>query len=149
MPGGAGDSPSPSRRRAPCRWRMAPVPGVVAISLLGCLPGARTCGFLAEAARVRRPAARLCLSAMNCQSRLLARLRLGAACRLRRATLRRRRCGERGFLLEEQIFDGHFLAAGRLVLLAPRDRSTPGARRRPGSRDPWAARSSSSARRAA
>src|SRR4029077_16230742 len=40
--------------------------GVVAISLLGCLPGPRElAGFLAEAARVLAPGGTLCLSAMN------------------------------------------------------------------------------------
>lgn len=117
--------------------------GVVAISLLGCLPGAADlASFLSEAARVLAPGGTLCLSAMNRHSRLLVisklwswptRLRSGRyvtydpealAGDLRRA----------GFILEEQIFYGHFLAAGRLVLARPElEHATP-----PGTRDSWA-----------
>jgi SAM-dependent methyltransferase len=123
--------------------------GLVAISLLGCLPGgADLTGFLAEAARVLAPGGTLALSAMNRQSRLLAATKLWSwpvrlAGHGRRYTaydpsslageLRRA-----GFLLEEQIFYGHFLAAGHLVWPRPEtalrlERSAP-----PGARDPWA-----------
>jgi SAM-dependent methyltransferase len=121
--------------------------GVAAVSLLGCLPGnVDLAGFLGEAARVLAPGGTLCLTAMNRQSRLMAvnklwswpvRLRTGRytaydpealAVELQRS----------GFVLEEQIFYGHFLAAGRLVLPPPaaaarQERSAP-----PGARDPWA-----------
>jgi SAM-dependent methyltransferase len=121
--------------------------GVVAISLLGCLPGATELArFLGEAARVLAPGGTLCLSAMNRHSRLLAasklwrwpaRLRSGRYTAYDPAAL----AGElrrSGFLLEEQIFYGHFLAAGGLVLppLATAlrmERASP-----PSSRDPWA-----------
>jgi ubiquinone/menaquinone biosynthesis C-methylase UbiE len=117
--------------------------GVVAISLLGCLPGAADlAGFLGEAARVLAPGGTLCLSAMNRESRLLtisklwswpARLRSGRYTAYDPAAL----AGElrrSGFLLEEQIFYGHFLAAGRLVLARPEmEHAAP-----PGARDSWA-----------
>jgi ubiquinone/menaquinone biosynthesis C-methylase UbiE len=99
--------------------------GVVAISLLGCLPGAADlAGFLGEAARVLTPGGTLCLSAMNRQSRLLtigklwgwpARLKSGRYVAYDPAAL----AGElrrAGFHLDEQIFYGYFLTAGRLVL---------------------------------
>jgi SAM-dependent methyltransferase len=132
--------------------------GVVAISLLGCLPGATDlAGFLGEAARVLAPGGTLCLSATNRHSRLLAtarlwswpvRLRCGHYAAYDPAALagELRRCG---FLPEEQVFYGHFLAAGRLVLPRPatalrRERAVP-----PGSRDPWARQLLLLARRAA
>jgi SAM-dependent methyltransferase len=117
--------------------------GVVAISLLGCLPGAADlAGFLGEAARVLAPGGTLCLSAMNRHSRLLttaklwgwpARLRSGRYVAYDPAVLAAEL--ERfGFLLEEQIFYGHFLACGRLVLARPeKEHAAP-----PGSRDSWA-----------
>ena len=105
--------------------------GVVAISLLGCLPGPRELsGFLAEAARVLAPGGTLCLSAMNRRSLLLAIGKVWSwpahwlsggsgrytaydpaalAGELRRA----------GFVVEEQLFYGHFLAAGPLALPRP------------------------------
>jgi SAM-dependent methyltransferase len=102
--------------------------GVVAISLLGCLPGPRDlAGFLAEAARVLAPGGTLCLSAMNRRSLLLAinktwswpaRWRSGRYTAYDPAAL----AGElrrAGFVLEEQIFYGHFLAAGPFVLPRP------------------------------
>jgi SAM-dependent methyltransferase len=105
--------------------------GLVAISLLGCLSGPRDlAAFLAEAARVLVPGGTLCLSAMNRRSLLLAinktwswpaRLLSGGSGRYTAydpAAL----AGElrqAGFVLEEQIFYGHFLAAGRLVLPRP------------------------------
>lgn len=118
--------------------------GVVAVSLLGCLPDAA--GLLGEAARVLAPGGTLCVSATNRHSLLLAagkawswpvRLRSGRftsydpaalAAELRRT----------GFLPEIQVFYGHFLAAGRLVLPRPEaarrlERAVP-----PGSRDAWA-----------
>jgi SAM-dependent methyltransferase len=110
--------------------------GVVAISLLGCLgTSADLAELLAEAARVLAPGGTLCLSAMNRQSRL--RLGSGGFTAYDPAALAVT-VQQAGFVLEEQIFYGHFLAAGRLVL--PR----PAAARRlerdatPGSRDPWA-----------
>jgi SAM-dependent methyltransferase len=117
--------------------------GVVAISLLGCLPDAADlAGFLGEAARVLAPGGTLCLSAMNRHSRLLATAKLwGWPARLRSGRytaydpaalageLRRA-----GFVLEEQVFYGHFLAAGRLVLARPEmERASP-----PSARDSWA-----------
>jgi ubiquinone/menaquinone biosynthesis C-methylase UbiE len=127
--------------------------GVVAISLLGCLPGAADlAGFLGEAARVLAPGGTLCLSAMNRHSRLLTIGKLwGWPTRLwsRRyvaydpAAL----AGElqrAGFHLEEQIFYGHFLAAGRLTLARPeKEHAAP-----PGSRDSWARQFLAVARRA-
>jgi ubiquinone/menaquinone biosynthesis C-methylase UbiE len=128
--------------------------GVVAISLLGCLPGAADlAGFLGEAARVLAPGGTLCLSAMNRHSRLLAigklwgwpaRLRSGRYVAYDPMAL----AGEArraGFILEEQIFYGHFLAAGRFVLARPEmEHATP-----PGSRDSWARQFLLVARRAA
>ncbi len=121
--------------------------GVVAVSLLGCLAGsAELAGFLAEAARVLAPGGTLCLTAMNRQSRLLAIAKLwGWPARLRSGrftaydpealagALQRS-----GFALEEQIFYGHFLAAGRLVVpragsALRKERAAP-----PGARDRWA-----------
>ncbi len=121
--------------------------GVVAISLLGCLPGpGDLAGFLAETARVLAPGGTLCLSAMNRRSLLLAigklwswpaRLRCGRYAAYDPAAL----AGElrrAGFLLEDQVFYGHFLAAGRLVLPRPEtargmERSAP-----PGAHNAWA-----------
>ncbi len=132
--------------------------GVVAVSLLGCLAGsAELTGFLGEAARVLAPGGTLCLTAMNRQSRLLALGKLwGWPARFRSGrftayepealagALRRS-----GFVVEEQLFYGHFLAAGRLVVPRPgsaqrRERSAP-----PGARDPWARQILLVARRAA
>ena len=121
--------------------------GIVAISLLGCLPEtADLAGFLGEAARVLEPGGTLCLTAMNRHSRLLAIGKLWSwPARLRGArytaydpTLLADRVRRSGFLLEEQIFYGHFLAAGRLVLpqagtILRREVSSS-----PGSREPWA-----------
>jgi SAM-dependent methyltransferase len=120
--------------------------GVAAISLLGCLPGGDFSDFLAEAARVLVPGGTLCLSATNRHSRLLAvgklwswpvRLRGGRYAAYDPAAL----AGElrrAGFLLEEQVFYGHFLAAGRFVL--PRPETARGMERATasGSHDPWA-----------
>jgi SAM-dependent methyltransferase len=132
--------------------------GVVAVSLLGCLPGsAELAGFLGEAARVLAPGGTLCLTAMNRESRLLALGKLwGWPARLRSGrftaydpsvlvgALQRSR-----FVVEEQIFYGHFLAAGWLVVPRPEtalrmERSAP-----PGARDPWARQLLLVARRAA
>jgi SAM-dependent methyltransferase len=124
--------------------------GVVATSLLGCLPGPRDlAGFLAEAARVLAPGGTLCLSAMNRRSLLLA---IGKAWSwpanwlsggsgrytaydpaalagaLRHA----------GFVLEEQIFYGHFLAAGRLVLPRPETAIRSERAATPGAPNAWA-----------
>lgn len=121
--------------------------GVVAVSLLGCLPGnADLAGFLDEAARVLAPGGTLCLTAMNRESRLLAVNKLWSwPARFRSGRFTAYDPGmltgalERsGFVVEEQIFYGHFLAAGRLVLPRPaaaarQERSAP-----PGARDPWA-----------
>src|SRR6185503_4089613 len=99
-----------------------------------------------EAARVLAPGGTLCLTAMNRHSRLMAvnklwswpvRLRTGRYTAYDPAALAAALQGA-GFLLEEQIFYGHFLASGRLVLPPPaaaarQERSAP-----PGARDPWA-----------
>jgi SAM-dependent methyltransferase len=110
--------------------------GVVAISLLGCLTGSTDLAdFLAEAARVLSPGGTLCLSAMNRQSRL--RLRSGGFTAYDPAalapTLR-----TAGFIPETQIFYGHFLAAGRLVVPRPETAQRLERDATPGSRDPWA-----------
>ena len=114
-------------------------------------------GFLAEAARVLAPGGTLCLSAMNRQSRLLAaaklwswpvRLRAGRYTAYDPAAL----AGElrrAGFLLEAQVFYGHFLAAGRLVLPRPETARRMERATAPGSRDPWARQLLLLARRAA
>jgi ubiquinone/menaquinone biosynthesis C-methylase UbiE len=110
--------------------------GIVAISLLGCLTGsADLAEFLAEAARVLAPGGTLCLSAMNRQSRL--RPRSGSYIAYDPADLA---AGLRksGFLPAAQIFYGHFLAAGRLVLPHPETFLRLERDAEPGSRDPWA-----------
>jgi SAM-dependent methyltransferase len=131
--------------------------GIVAISLLGCLPGKDFSGFLAETARVLAPGGTLCLSAMNCRSLLLAvgklwswpvRLRGGRYTAYDPAAL----AGElrrAGFLLEEQVFYGHFLAAGRFVLPRPETAREMERATAPGSHDPWARQFLLLARRAA
>ena len=121
--------------------------GVVAVSLLGCLAGsAELAAFLGEAARVLASGGTLCLTAMNRQSRLLAtaklwswpaRFRSGRFTAYDPAALADA-LQRAGFVVEEQIFYGHFLAAGRLVVPRPEtaqrmERSAP-----PGARDPWA-----------
>jgi ubiquinone/menaquinone biosynthesis C-methylase UbiE len=121
--------------------------GVAAISLLGCLPGpGDLAGFLAETARVLAPGGTLCLSAMNRRSLLLAigktwswpaRRQSGRYTAYDPAAL----AGEvrrAGFILEDQTFYGHFLAAGRLVL--PRPETARGMERAvaPGLRGAWA-----------
>jgi SAM-dependent methyltransferase len=132
--------------------------GVVAISLLGCLHGPRElAGFLAEAARVLAPGGTLCLSAMNRRSLLLAigkiwswpaRLRSGRytaydpaalADELRRA----------GFVVEEQLVYGHFLAAGPLALPRPETALRLERAAAPGGRSLWARQILLLARRAA
>lgn len=132
--------------------------GVVAVSLLGCLAGsAELAGFLGEAARVLAPGGTLCLTAMNRQSRLLAAARLwGWPARFRSGRFTAYdpaalagSLQSSGFVVEEQLFYGHFLAAGRLVVPRPetarrRERSAP-----PGARDPWARQILLVARRAA
>jgi SAM-dependent methyltransferase len=132
--------------------------GVVAISLLGCLAGATDlAAFLGEAARVLAPGGTLCLSATNRRSLLLAIGKTWSwpgrrwsgrynaydpaalSGELRRA----------GFILEDQIFYGHFLAAGRLVL--PRPETARGMERAvpPGLHSVWARQILLLARRAA
>jgi SAM-dependent methyltransferase len=135
--------------------------GLVAISLLGCLTGPRDLKrFLAEAARALAPGGTLCLSAMNRSSLLLA---IGKAWswpahwlsggsgrytaydpaalagELRQA----------GFVLEEQIFYGHFLNAGRLVLPRPETAIRSERAATPGSSNTWARQILLIARRAA
>ncbi len=118
--------------------------GVVAVSLLGCLPDAGP--LLAEAARVLAPGGTLCLTAMNRHSLLLAATRaLG---------WRRRRCEgsyaaydpaelaarllQAGLVPERQVLYGVFLA-GEAAVFPPA-----GTARRlertvaPGTRSPWA-----------
>ena len=98
------------------------------------------------------PGGTLCLSATNRHSRLLAtaklwswpvRLRGGRYAAYDPAAL----AGElrrAGFLLEEQIFYGHFLAAGRFACGARRRLEEWNARRRPAPATPGPASSSSS-----
>ncbi|HEY0554410.1 MAG TPA: class I SAM-dependent methyltransferase [Thermoanaerobaculia bacterium] len=121
--------------------------GVVAISLLGCLPGPRDLsGFLSQAARALAPGGTLCLSAMNRRSLLLAinktwswpaRLKSGRYIAYDPASLADA-LRQAGFVLEEQIFYGHFLAAGRLVLPHPEAAIRKEHAAAPGSQDPWA-----------
>ena len=132
--------------------------GVVAISLLGCLPGSQNLnGFLAEAARVLAPGGTLCLSAMNRRSLLLAigkawswpaRLRSGRYTAYDPAALAGA-LRHAGFVLEEQIFYGHFLAAGRLVLPRPETALKRERAAVPGRPDAWARQMLLLARRAA
>ena len=92
------------------------------------------------------PGGTLCLSAMNRQSRLLATASSGAGrpAALRPlhaydpAALAAELCGGPDSFLEEQIFYGHFLAAGRLVLPRPETAQRMERDAAPGSRDPWA-----------
>jgi ubiquinone/menaquinone biosynthesis C-methylase UbiE len=122
--------------------------GVVAISLLGCLTGPRElAGFLAEAARVLIAGGTLCLSAMNRRSLLLAVNktwswpgRTGRTGRYRAydpaalaGALR-----QAGFVLEEQLFYGHFLAAGSFVLPRPETALKRERAASPGRQDAWA-----------
>src|SRR5579863_9262629 len=118
--------------------------GVVAISLLGCLPS--PAGFFAEAARVLAPDGTLCFSAMNRHSLLLAAAKAwgwrrqpgsprytaydpaALAAALRRV----------GLVPERQVLYGHFLAAGARIVPGAaaarrRERTAP-----PGARDAWA-----------
>jgi SAM-dependent methyltransferase len=119
--------------------------GIVAISLLGCLPS--PAGFFAEAARALSPGGTLCISAMNRHSLLLAVSKAsswrrrhpgaprytaydpaGLAGALRRA----------GLVPERQILYAHFVAAGSRIVpgaaaVRRRERTAP-----PGARDPWA-----------
>ncbi len=97
--------------------------GVVAISLLGCLP--EPAGFFAEAARVLAPGGTLCVTAMNRHSLLLAaskpwswrpgRRRYSAYDPEQLAAALRRH----GLEPERQVLYGHFVSAGRLVLPGP------------------------------
>jgi len=118
--------------------------GIVAVSLLGCLP--LPADFFAAAARALTPGGTLCFTAMNRHSLLLAAAK-AAAWRGRRGTPRytahdpaalTTALRHAGFIPERQLFYGHFLAAGRVTVPNP-----PAARRReraapPGHRGAWA-----------
>jgi SAM-dependent methyltransferase len=118
--------------------------GIVAVSLLGCLP--LPAAFFAAAARVLAPGGTLCFTAMNRHSLLLAAARalswrghggspLYTAHDPAALTQALRRAG---FIPERQVCYGHFFAAGRVTVPNPtaaqrRERAAP-----PGRRDAWA-----------
>lgn len=118
--------------------------GIVAVSLLGCLP--LPGGFFAAAERALAPGGTLCFSAMNCRSLLLA---AGKALAWRGRRGAPRYCAHdpaaltaalrsAGLEPERQLLYGHFLGAGLATL------PSPGAARRlerevaPGQRSAWA-----------
>ena len=118
--------------------------GIVAVSLLGCLP--LPAAFFVAAERVLAPGGTLCFSAMNRHSLLLAAG--GAVARLGRRGPPRytshdpaalaAALGRAGFTPERQIFYGHFLATSRGTVPGPDaarrlERTAP-----PGRRGAWA-----------
>jgi SAM-dependent methyltransferase len=118
--------------------------GILAVSLLGCLP--LPAAFFAAAARALAPGGILCFSAMNRHSLLLAAAK---ALAWRRGGARQRyfshdpadlaaAVARAGLTAERQILYGHFVGAGRRIVPA-----APAARRHeraapPGERDLWA-----------
>ncbi|HVR11921.1 MAG TPA: hypothetical protein VMW75_28020, partial [Thermoanaerobaculia bacterium] len=117
--------------------------GIVAVSLLGCLP--LPAAFFDAARRVLAPGGTLCFSAMNRHSLLLAagkarawrgRRGRGYAAYDPAALAAALACA--GFSPERQILYGHFLGAGRRIVPGPGaaqrlERSVP-----PGCRSAWA-----------
>ena len=114
--------------------------GIVAVSLLGCLP--LPADFFAAAARVLAPGGTLCFTAMNRHSLLLAAAK-AVAWRGRRgaprytahdpATLTAALVSV-GLMPERQVFYGHFLTAGGGTVPSPRaaqrlERAAPAGRR--------------------